>query len=119
VQDDNLGQQFLPKLPEELALVPAPKKLEVVRMLTADNEMILEKLFKRLDSEWSLGLARVPQARDVNDNGKIQVKYSRKTTESILAKASRPSILAENPSFSVEHVRDTFRYRVKSIFQYL
>jgi hypothetical protein len=39
------------------------------------------------------------------------VKYSRKTEESILAKAQRPSILSKNPSFSVEHVRDTFRFK--------
>jgi hypothetical protein len=43
--------------------------------------------------------------------GQICVKHSRKTDESILAKAIRPSILAKNPRFSVEHVRDTFRFK--------
>jgi len=39
------------------------------------------------------------------------VKYSRKTDESILAKARRPAILESNPRFGVEHVRDTFRFK--------
>ena len=43
--------------------------------------------------------------------GQICVKHSHKTDESILAKAIRPSILAQHPRFSVEHVRDTFRFK--------
>ena len=46
-------------------------------------------------------------AKDATPNA----KYSRKTEESIIAKACRPSILAKNPSFGIEHVRDTFRFK--------
>jgi hypothetical protein len=41
----------------------------------------------------------------------ILVKSSRKTEESIRAKACRPSILAKNPAYSIEHVRDTYRFK--------
>merc|ERR1712086_485053 len=54
---------------------------------------------------------RVKSPVQVDEYGKICVKYSRKTDESILAKAERPGILEVNPRFDVEHVRDTFRFK--------
>ena len=41
----------------------------------------------------------------------VCAKSSRKTEESILAKAARPIILAKNPKFGLEHIRDTFRFK--------
>ena len=41
----------------------------------------------------------------------VCAKSSRKTEESILAKAVRPIILTKNPHFSIEHIRDTFRFK--------
>jgi hypothetical protein len=50
-------------------------------------------------------------ASQVDRTGTVLVKSSRKTEGSIVAKAIRPSILVNNPSFSIEHVRDTFRFK--------
>ena len=43
--------------------------------------------------------------------GIVCAKCSKKTEESILAKAIRPAILAKNPKFGIEHIRDTFRFK--------
>jgi len=80
-------------------------------MLTSENEPRLESFFDKLQHDWMIPLTRVKQSHEVNEYGKIAVKCSHKTDESILAKAARPSILAQNPHFSVEHVRDTFRFK--------
>merc|ERR1711865_138166 len=54
---------------------------------------------------------RVKTSADVTGYGKVCLKYSTMTDESILAKAQRPAILAVNPLFDVEHIRDTFRFK--------
>ena len=111
VERSNMGDNFQPKLPHLLSHIPNKEKLEVVHMLTAENEPRLESFFDKLQHDWMIPLTRVKQSHEVNEYGKIAVKCSHKTDESILAKAARPSILAQNPHFSVEHVRDTFRFK--------
>jgi hypothetical protein len=103
VEESNMGPDFKPKPPHLLKHIPNREKLKVVRMLTDPNEDRLDLFFDRLRWDWSMPLQRVKASADADTYGKIAVKYSRKTDESILAKACRPSILRENPSFSVEH----------------
>lgn len=107
VEESNLLAAFTPKPPEKLALVDVQSKLKVIRLLTAENERRLDKFFKTLTQEFSL----VTIVADVDGYRKIQVKHSRKTEKSILLKSCRPSIRAKNPYFSIEHVRDTFRFK--------
>jgi hypothetical protein len=119
VQRKNMGENFHPMSPHQLSSVPHPSKLAVVRLLTAENEERLDRFFEGIrHPPFSLqrlatgnSLILVDSTREVNSFRKCAVKYSRKTEESILAKACRPSILAENPKYSVEHVRDTFRFK--------
>ena len=89
VEESNMGDKFKPKLPHLLAKIPNAKKLEVVKMLTAENEVRLGAFFDRIQSDSTIPLQRV-NSMDVNNYGKVCVKYSRKTDESILAKVSRP-----------------------------
>jgi hypothetical protein len=49
--------------------------------------------------------------QDVDSKDKIRLKCNRKTRESILAKAHRPSIIQAYPDFGVEHIRDSFRFK--------
>jgi hypothetical protein len=110
VQKSNMGESFTPRLPEHLKLLRVDQKLQVVHLLTDVNEAIIDAFFKRLHLDWSVPLQVVTKTHHVS-NGKIHLKHSRKTAESIRAKATRPSILAASPHFSVEHVRDTFRFK--------
>jgi hypothetical protein len=117
VEQSNMGSVFVPKPPHALALIDPQHKLATVRLLTAENERLLDKFFDVLGHARSSvgggGLSLVRSSRDVDGYQTVCVKYSRKTEASILAKAVRPSILAKNPSFSVEHIRDTFRFKVR------
>ena len=109
VEESNMGDAFTPKAPAKLKSVTASSKLKVVRMLTAENEKRLDSFFDSLQDGRDLIL--VSSSKEVNDYRRVNAKYSRKTEESILAKACRPSILAKNPSYGIEHVRDTFRFK--------
>eukprot|EP00935_MAST-01C_sp_MAST-1C-sp1_P001912 g1912.t1 len=109
VEASNMGDAFTPKTPAELRRVDNQAKLTVVHMLTRENAMRLEAFFDHLHNSHELML--VSSSRDVTDYRRVNAKYSRKTDESILAKACRPSIIAKNPSYGVEHVRDTFRFK--------
>jgi hypothetical protein len=44
-------------------------------------------------------------------NGKILLKSSFKTDESIIEKIKRPGILKYNPKYKLEHLRDAFRFK--------
>jgi hypothetical protein len=113
VQKDNIGKDFHPAKPSTLAAISNQEKLEVVRLLTAENELKLDHFLHAIRNPpfWaSRGLVLVGSSLEVDGLRKCAVKYSRKTEESILAKACRPNILADNPAFGIEHVRDTFRY---------
>ena len=103
-----MGDAFKPKTPAELRGLDDQAKLKVVRLLTRENEARLDAFFAQIHDGRDLIL--VSSSKDVNDYKLVNAKYSRKTEESILAKACRPSILAKNPSFGIEHVRDTFRF---------
>lgn len=70
------------------------EKVKQLEALTAENEPIVQQFLKEVDEQ--LG---------------TKSKTSRKTPESILGKAKRPSILEKKPWHDVEHVRDSFRFK--------
>lgn len=70
------------------------EKLAQIKALTAENKRALDAQLKQLDNE--LG---------TKSNSNI------KKDDTILAKASRPSVLAEKPWHGVEHIRDTLRFQ--------
>jgi hypothetical protein len=121
VQKDNIGKDFHPVEPSILATISNQAKLEVVRLLTAENELKLDHFLHAVRNPpfWvGRGLVLVGSSLEVDGPRKCAVKYSRKTEESILAKACRPNILADNPAFGIEHVRDTFRYVILDVEQH-
>ena len=81
-----MGDNFKPKLPKLLSHIASEAKLKVVRQLTSVNEIRLDSFFGRMDSDWTCPLQRVKSSADVTDYGKVCLKYSTKTDESILAK---------------------------------
>jgi hypothetical protein len=91
--------------------VTAAAKVQSLQDLTLQNEKLLEIFFGRLNNKHSILLSRVASPMEVVDEGFICLKHSRKTVESIMQKSTRPSILAANPKYSVEHVRDSFRFK--------
>jgi hypothetical protein len=110
VEKGNCGSSFKPKLPHLLSSISDVDKLQVIHSLSGENEILLEAFFGRLQASWTIPLQRMLKPHQVDDYGKICLRSSWKTDESILAKANRPSIRRENPAYSVEHVRDTFRW---------
>jgi N12 class adenine-specific DNA methylase len=82
-----------PALPINPRMSPA-NKLRAIHKLTAQNKPIVTRLMRSID-----------RALGTKSTSNI------KTDESILNKASRPSILAEKPWHNIEHVRDTFRFK--------
>jgi hypothetical protein len=68
-------------------------KVAALKRLTETNFPIVQALTQRIDAR--LG---------------TKSRVSIKTDTSILNKAHRPSILAENPWFAVEHIRDSLRF---------
>ena len=82
----NMGEKFEPKLPHLLSHISEEQKLEVVRLLTTENEVRLSAFFERIQSDWMIPLERVKASSDVTNYGQICVKYNKKTDESILAK---------------------------------
>jgi uncharacterized membrane protein YgcG len=100
---------------EEDAVTPgeadALRKVAVLDRLSDENERILDRLFTKVHTRADIPLTRVSSSDDVQSRGKVQLKHCRKSTESILQKAERPEILRRNPGFSVEHVRDSFRFK--------
>jgi hypothetical protein len=119
VQRENMGKNFHPLPPNKLAKVSNLSKLEVVQLLTAENQERLDRFFEGVrHPSFSFqylatgnSLILVDSSKEVDGFRKCAASYSRKTEGSILAKAVRPSILAVNPHFSVEHIRDTFRFK--------
>ena len=111
VEESNLGEKFTPKLPHLLKDISPEDKLKVVKTLTAENEIRLDAFFDRLKSDWMSPVQLVRTSTEVTEHSKVCLRYSRKTDESILLKARRPVILASNPKFSVEHIRDTYRFK--------
>jgi hypothetical protein len=86
VEENNVGDKFKPKLPHLLLQIPQERKLAVVKTLTAENEVRLSAFFERIQSDWRIPLERMRAPSDVDNYGKIFVKYNRKTEQSILAK---------------------------------
>jgi hypothetical protein len=111
VTESNMGAAFVPKSPGALAGLSTESKLAVVEILTAENEQRLEYFFHKLSTDRQIPLQQVKSSSMVIRNGFICAKSSRKTKESIIAKACRPAILNKNPRYSIEHVRDTFRFK--------
>ena len=72
------------------------EKLQQIAALTAVNKPLLDAQLKAMDA-----------ALGTTSNANI------KKPETILSKASRPSILAEKPWHGVEHIRDTLRFQTK------
>ena len=115
VEENNIGSAFVPKLPAILSTLDDSAKLRVVRMLTEANEQrvdaFLSRLAEGLDNiATDVELQLVDTVRKVS-TGHVHMKHNRKTDESILAKASRPSIKAASPLFGIEHIRDCFRFK--------
>ena len=86
VEEDNMGENFTPKLPKLMLHIAPEAKLNVVRQLTSVNEVRLDSFFGRMDSDWTCPLQRVKTSADVTGYGKVCPKYSTKTDGSILAK---------------------------------
>ena len=106
-----MGVNFEPKPPDALAHLSNQSKLMVVQLLTQENEERLEKFFSKLSVDPKIPLQQVKSSSFVTSRGIVCAKSSKKTEESILAKAIRPAILAKNPKFGIEHIRDTFRFK--------
>jgi hypothetical protein len=102
---------FKPQQPHKLKHIDAMTKISVLQTLTKENEQLLKDFFTQVDKDGTIMLRLVSTPRDVLENGCICLKYNRKTVESIMQKSVRPAILAKNPSYSVEHVRDSFRFK--------
>jgi hypothetical protein len=111
VAESNMGAAFEPKSPFALAGLSTKSKLAVVQILTTENEQRLERFFYKLSTDRYIPVQQVKSSTQVVRNGLVCAKSSRKTEESIVAKACRPAILANNPLYSIEHVRDTFRFK--------
>ena len=112
VEETNMGTDFQKRSPSALAHVSDVSKLAVIQLLTIENEQHIERFFEKLGRDPAIPLQQNKSSSLVTRQGMICAKSSKKTEESILAKANRPSILAKNPSYSIEHVRDTFRFKV-------
>ena len=106
-----MDDSFEPKIPAEIKHISNEKKLEVIHLLSTESVKVLDDFFERIQRNWKTQLQRVMRLDKVDDYGRILLKSSIKTDESILAKAIRPSILSANAQFSVEHVRDTVRFK--------
>jgi hypothetical protein len=87
VERENVGAAFAPKTPEELAHISAKAKLEVVHLLTAENEKTLAAFFQRLNGDWLTPLQFVKHSHEVNKYGKICVRASRKVRSPARARA--------------------------------
>eukprot|EP00935_MAST-01C_sp_MAST-1C-sp1_P002222 g2222.t1 len=111
VQESNMGDAFEPKSPAALAHLTSEAKLVVVRLLTKANEERLANFFHKLGTDPTIPLQQAKSPSYVTGQGLVCAKSSKKTEESILAKAVRPVILANNPKFGIEHIRDTFRFK--------
>jgi hypothetical protein len=111
VQESYFEDVFVPQPPSALAHLTDKAKLAVIHTLTAESEKRVESFLWKLVVNHSIPLQPVNASLLVDHTGVVCAKASRKSDESILAKASRPSILANNPNYSIEHVRDTFRFK--------
>jgi hypothetical protein len=110
----NMGDNFKPMPPHELLEVDNETKLEVVRLLTMENEERLDNFFRKMHHRplWMRsGLELVEATKGVDGYRKVHVKHSSKTVDSIVAKAQRPCLRSQHPHFGIEHVRDTFRFK--------
>ena len=72
---------------------------------------VAQYFFHKLSTDSTIPLHQVKTSSLVTGQGMVCAKSSKKTEESILAKSVRPIILAKNPKFGIEHVRDTFRFK--------
>ena len=72
---------------------------------------VAQYFFHKLSTDSTIPLHQVKTSSLVTGRGMVCAKSSRKAEESIIAKAIRPVILAKNPHFSIEHIRDTFRFK--------
>ena len=72
---------------------------------------VAQYFFHKLSTDSTIPLHQVKTSSLVTGQGMVCAKSSKKTEESILAKACRPIILAKNPKFGIEHIRDTFRFK--------
>jgi hypothetical protein len=105
VEEANMGEAFKPKAPSELAHLSNESKLAVVQLLTAQNEERLQYFFHNFGKDHTIPLQQVATSSWVASPGIVCAKSSKKTEESIVAKACRTTILAKNPLFGIEHVR--------------
>ena len=88
-------------LPEEARIVnpidasaTPEEKVRQLQRLTAENQPILDAFLRTLDSQFG-----------TTSNSNV------KSPESLLAKATRPSILVRKPWHNIEHIRDSFRFK--------
>jgi hypothetical protein len=95
----------------------ADEKLDQLEVLTRENAAILDNFFVRFCKEHKF--QRKQMAAEVDTPRSIIMQHNAKARESIRQKAIRPEILARHPDFGIEHVRDTFRFKVSRMPQVL
>jgi hypothetical protein len=100
-----------PLQPKQLLRISVMTKIQSLQTLTDENEKLLQNFFNRVHKDDDIPLRLVNTPKQVVENGAICLKYNRKTVESIQQKAVRPAIILKNPHYSVEHVRDSFRFK--------
>jgi hypothetical protein len=115
VEASNTGDEFTPKSAAELSYLTTKEKLAVVKQLTTENERRCDHFFHKLSVDPAIPLQQVKSSLGVYGRGLVCAQSSQKSEESIIAKAKRPTILAKNPCFGIEHIRDTFRFKVRYI----
>lgn len=97
------------------------EKLAQLKQLSDENEPILQAFFKTIGTDETNsdrpnmlnGVSRfkLRTAENLFEQGEICLKSNRKSGESIISKAIRPSILQQYPHFRMEHLRDTLRFK--------
>lgn len=92
IEEDNAGPEAI-AMPLDPAMSPE-EQLARIATMTAENQAIVQDFMAEVDQRFGT---------KSGDNVK--------TPESILAKATRPSILAKKPWFTMAHIRDTYRFK--------
>lgn len=105
----------------ELRAEGVQERVDTLGARAPDESLIVSPIDRSLPPEEKvarlieLSRENEPLVRDfiaaIDERFGTQSKGSHKAPENILAKSQRPSILAKKPWFSVEHVRDGYRFK--------
>ena len=86
VEKDNMDGAFQPKLPGQLAHIPNSAKLEIIHLLTVENERLLTRFFRRLNRSLMTHLKIVKHSWEVKKYGRICVRSARKVSTTLTQK---------------------------------